>query len=108
MQTEKTYVRQDEHGVLRVGNTRVMLDSVVAAFHQGHSVETIQQQYPALTLEETYGVIAFYLANQDEVDRYLQRQDEVWRQERDKAHAAANPVVQRLRDRAMKAKAHSP
>ena len=47
-----SYVRKDDHGVLRVGETRVMLDSVVAGFHQGHSAETIAQQYPALTLEE--------------------------------------------------------
>ena len=58
MQAAKAYVRQDEHGVLRVGETRVMLDSVVAAFHLGHSVETIAQQYPALTLEEAYGAIS--------------------------------------------------
>ena len=40
-----------------------MLDSVVAAFHQGHSAETIAQQYPALSLEEIYGAITYYLAN---------------------------------------------
>ncbi len=44
MQAAKTYVRRDEHGVLRVGGTRVMLDSVVAGFDQGHSAETIAQQ----------------------------------------------------------------
>ena len=58
MQLAKSYVRQDEHGVLRIGDTRVMLDSVIAAFHQGHSAETIAQQYPALQLEEVYGAIA--------------------------------------------------
>jgi hypothetical protein len=28
MSTTKSYVRRDEHGVLRVGDSRVMLDSV--------------------------------------------------------------------------------
>jgi uncharacterized protein (DUF433 family) len=93
----KTYVRQDEHGVLRVGDTRVMLDSVVAAFHLGHSAETIAQQYPALSLEDVYGAIAYYLANQADVDRYLRDQDEVWKQWREKANAVASPAVQRLR-----------
>ena len=50
--SEKTYVRTDGSGAMRIGNTRVMLDSIVAAFDEGHSAETIQQQYPALTLEE--------------------------------------------------------
>ena len=79
VQTREPYVRTDEHGVMRVGETRVMLDSVVAAFEQGHSPETIQQQYPALSLEQVYGAVAYYLANRGEVDQYLERQGEVWR-----------------------------
>jgi hypothetical protein len=39
MHVEKGYVRKDEHGVLRVAETPVMLASVVAAFHLGHSAE---------------------------------------------------------------------
>jgi len=50
----------------------------VIAFQQGHSAETIQQLYPALSLEEVYGAIAFYLANRDEVDQYLERQEQLW------------------------------
>jgi uncharacterized protein (DUF433 family) len=106
MEALKNYVRRDEHGVLRVGNTRVMLDSVVAAFHLGHSAETIAQQYPALQLEEVYGAIAYYLANQAEVDKYLRNQDEVWKELREKTKTAENPVVQRLRDLAARAKAN--
>ena len=97
------YVRLDEHGVMRVGKTRVMLDSVVVAFQQGHSSETIQQQYPALTLEEVYGAIAYYLANQDEIDRYLKRQSEIWNDLRAKSGQESNPVVQRLRSQTTRA-----
>ncbi len=75
---EKRYVRVDEHGVMRVGNTRVMLDSIVAGFEQGHSPETIQQQFPALSLEEVYGAITYYLACRDDVQAYLKRQDALW------------------------------
>jgi uncharacterized protein (DUF433 family) len=108
MQTTNPYVRQDEHGVLRVGETRVMLDSVVAAFHQGHSPETVAQQYPALSLEEVYGAITYYLANKPEVDQYLRRQDEVWRQWRERASTVSSPVVQRLRSQAAKTGADAP
>jgi uncharacterized protein (DUF433 family) len=78
MQQSKSYVRTDEYGVMRVGATRVMLDSVVAGFQQGHSPETIQQQYPALSLEEVYGAIAWYLAHTEEAEQYLARQAAVW------------------------------
>ena len=107
MQASRIYVRQDESGVFRVGDTRVMLDSVVAGFHQGHSAETIAQQYPALSLEEVYGAIAYYLANRAEVDQYLRRQDEVWKQARENANAAVSPVTQRLRGLAAEAGANA-
>ena len=103
MQGPKNYIREDERGVKRVGQTRVMLDSVIAAFQQGHSPETIAQQYPALTLEEVYGAITCYLANRIEIDQYLRRQDEVWKAEREKADQTASSVVARLRSLAAKA-----
>ena len=97
MNQSKSYVRIDEHGVYRVGATRVMLDSVAASFHQGHSAETIQQQYPALSLEEVYGSIAYYLANAAEVNAYLKRQNAEWESARARAEATPSAVVQRLR-----------
>ena len=78
MNEEKLYVRLDEHGAMRIGHSRVMLDSIVAGFEQGHSPETLQQQYPTLSLEEVYGAITYYLPHTDEVHTYLKRQDELW------------------------------
>jgi len=101
MPSDKSYTRVDEHGVIRVGQTRVMLDSVIAAFQQGQSAETIQQQYPSLTLEEVYGAITYYLGHQDEVDAYLQRQSDVWEQWRTRAAAQGSPVLRRLRERSL-------
>lgn len=93
----KQYVRVDENNVMRVGNSQVMLDSVVAAFAQGHSPETIRQQYPSLSLEEVYGAIAYYLANFKEVNDYLDRQAVVWRQWREKSEEQPAAVIERLR-----------
>jgi len=93
----KTYVRADEYGVLRIGDTRVSLDSVVYAFRQGHAPEGIRQQYSTLSLEEIYGAVAFYLANREEVDRYLQSQQQAWDQFRQQAEQQPHPVVERLR-----------
>jgi uncharacterized protein (DUF433 family) len=97
MIASKTYVHPDEQGVLRVGSTRISLDSVVYAFRQGHSAETIVDQYPVLSLEEVYGAIAFYLANRDEVADYLRRQEQVWQELRQRVEQSPSPVVQRLR-----------
>ncbi len=97
MISSKTYVEQDSQGALRVGSLGVSLDSVVIAFQQGHSAETIQQLYPVLSLEEVYGAIAYYLANRHEVDQYLERQEQLWNQVRELAGRNPSPVVQRLR-----------
>ena len=95
--SEKTYVQTDEHGAMRVGNTRVMLDSIVAGFQEGHSAETIQQQYPALTLEEVYGAITYYLSRTDEVNEYLKRQGALWEKWRKETTSRPDPLVERLR-----------
>jgi len=47
----------------------------VYAFLQGSSPESIAQSFPVLSLEEVYGAMAYYLANQTEVDKYLQIQE---------------------------------
>jgi len=93
----KPYVRIDEHGVYRVGNTRVMLDSVVAGFQDGDSCETIRQNYPSLSLEEVYGSIAYYLGHREEVDAYLKRQRELWEKLRKQSEENPSPVLLRLR-----------
>jgi hypothetical protein len=82
---------------MRVGLLGVSLDSVVIAFQDGHSPETIQQLYPALSLEEVYGAVAYYLANRNEVDQYLKRQEQLWEQARQLTAQNPSPVVQRLR-----------
>jgi uncharacterized protein (DUF433 family) len=64
-------LRTDEHGVLRVGKTRVPLDTVVYAFNQGASPEEIVMSYPALDLSDVYAVVNYYLYNRAEVDAYL-------------------------------------
>jgi uncharacterized protein (DUF433 family) len=97
MNSPQKYVEEDSQGALRVGLLGISLDSVVIAFQQGYSAETIQQLYPALSLEEVYGAIAYYLANRDEVDHYLSRQDRLWDRARQSSAQQPSPVVQRFR-----------
>src|SRR2546428_841429 len=54
-------LRTDEHGVMRVGKTRVPLDTVVFAFNHGSSPEEIVLSYPTLDLEDVYAVVIYYL-----------------------------------------------
>lgn len=94
---DERYVTQDQAGVLRVGSSHVMLDSVLAAFLEGHSAETIQSLYPTLSLESVYGAIAHYLGHRQEIDSYLNQQDATWAKWREQTERSAAPVVRRLR-----------
>jgi uncharacterized protein (DUF433 family) len=93
----KRYVHLDGHGVYRIGGTQVPLDSLMHPFDQGHSAESIQQQYPALSLEEVYGAITFYLANQEAVRQYLAKQEKIWDEARRASQAKPSPLMDRLR-----------
>src|SRR4051794_16146866 len=91
-----------EYVALRDGNyylagTRISLDSIVHAFRRGESPETICQNFELLHLEEVYGAIAYYLANQAEIDVYLIRQDEKWAE----GKRNAEPLPANLRERLM-------
>lgn len=64
-------LRKDEDGVVRVGQTRIPIDTVVYAFNQGASPEEIVMSYSTLKLGDVYAVINYYLHNRAEVDSYL-------------------------------------
>ena len=64
-----------EFGTIRVGNSRVSLDSVVYHYEQGATAERIAESFPSLDLAEIYAVIAYYLAKRESVQEYLRRQE---------------------------------
>lgn len=69
-------LKMDEHGTIRVSDTRVTLDTVIACYHQGDSPEAIHEGFDVLPLNDIYAVIAYYLAHRDELDAYLKRGQE--------------------------------
>lgn len=96
--TARNYVYLDKHGVYRVvGQPRMPLDGIVIAFREGDSPESIRSQWPFLTLEEVYGCITFYLANKQEIDEYLKRQEALFDKLKAEADANPSPVALRMR-----------
>ena len=69
--TSEVKLTKTEAGVLRVGNSRVSLDTVIVAFSQGATPEQIVEDYDSLELSEVYAVISYYLQNREEVEDYL-------------------------------------
>jgi uncharacterized protein (DUF433 family) len=95
----------DDHGVVRVGGTRVTLDVIVHSFDAGASPEEIVQSFPTLSLQDVYATIAYVLRHRTDVDAYLAEQEaeaEVIRRKIEKRYPTAE-LRQRLR--AFKARA---
>lgn len=69
----------DEHGSIRVGDTRVLLEFVLHAYQAGASAEQIVQRFDTLDLADVHAVLAYYLRHRPEVDDYLRRREaEAW------------------------------
>ena len=75
--TSKPYI-ESRNRAYWIAGTRIALDSIVYAFRNGLSPESIVQAFPLLTLEQVYGAITFYLANRIEVDAYLEAEEAVF------------------------------
>jgi uncharacterized protein (DUF433 family) len=92
----KQYVEERDHGYWIKG-TRVSLDSVVIAFREGYSPEAIVTEcFPALTLEQAYGAIAYYLGHRAEIDAYLQDADAEFEALRQRTHDADPDFIKKL------------
>lgn len=96
---ETVPLRADADGVVRVGRTRVTLDTVVAAFKDGATAEEIVNEYPSLRLPDVYSVIGYYLRRKDEVEDYLQQRQREAQKVRKQNEARFDP--EGIRDRLM-------
>lgn len=66
-------LQADERGVMRVGKTRVRLDTVITAWKHGDSPEQIVENFDALDLADVYAIISYYLNHRAEVEAYLEQ-----------------------------------
>ncbi|MFC1706286.1 DUF433 domain-containing protein [Planctomycetota bacterium] len=69
-------LRKDAEGSIRVGGTRVTLDTIVAQFNAGQTAEQIAENFDTLTLEDIYATIAYYLRHREELEEYLREGEE--------------------------------
>jgi uncharacterized protein (DUF433 family) len=92
----RTEYIQLEGDVYRITGSRVSLDSIVYAFWNGETAETIAQSFPVLTLEQVYGAITCYVARKEEIDRYLKLRRTDYDARRRAAHDADPMFYQKL------------
>ena len=72
---KRTSLLREVDGALRVGGTRVTLDTVVGAYLDGAAAEEIALAYDSLELADIHETIAYYLRHRAEVEAYLVRRE---------------------------------
>jgi len=85
MKAETVPLRTDDEGVVRIGKTRITLDVVISAFHQGATPEEIVYRYPTLDLADVYAVLyqsldcgSPYFWHPFDVSALVSWEDRVW------------------------------
>jgi len=68
---------RDDAGALRIGQTRVLLELVMRAWHAGATPEEIVQAYDTLQLSDVYAVVAWCLNNDTVVSEYMAGREQV-------------------------------
>ena len=75
------FLERRDDGEIVVADTRITLHHVLWHYCDGESAEDLASDYPSLHLPVVHRLIAYYLENKPEVDRYLAAyQSEVDRQ----------------------------
>lgn len=90
---------RDDDGVIRIGGTRVTLETLLAAFSEGATAEEIVQQYPVLNLGDVYQAIGYCLHHAEEVGAYRRERETLAAEVRRENEVRFDP--QGIRDRLM-------
>src|SRR5437763_8343864 len=94
----RDYVERRDGGYYIAG-TWIALDSIVLAFKDGESPETILRSFPlAGPLVRVYGAIVFYLENEETVEAYLRDQERLWTEVKAKETELPDDMSEGLRE----------
>ena len=97
LETLPVPLHRDSAGAIRVGSGRVLLEVVARAFRGGRTAEEISSAFDSVSLAEVYAVLAWCLANPDDLDRYLAQVE--GESERIRAEASlGHPTGARIRE----------
>lgn len=73
--TETIPLRTDESGTIRIGKSRVTLDTIIEYYKMGSTIEELAKGFPTLAPADIMYVIGYYLRHTTEVEAYLAEQE---------------------------------
>ena len=71
IETDAPPLKKWEDGSIRVGGTRVTLETVVEYYKLGRTAEEIAIAFPVLALGDVHATIAYYCKHREQVEAYL-------------------------------------
>jgi uncharacterized protein (DUF433 family) len=85
-------------GIIRLKGFRIGIEHIVRSYREGFTPEQMTQEYPGVSLEIIYAVLAYYLHNKKDIDDYInQLAFKTEQQMKKDEEKTPLPVVQRLR-----------
>lgn len=91
------FLTRDNAGFIHVTGHRIGLQHLVHYYNEGYSPEALVSEYSTLSLSVVHRIIAFYLDNSEDVDRYVAEQCEILNTMR--SDAVTGPSLSELRNR---------
>jgi uncharacterized protein (DUF433 family) len=73
--SDQPVLRVDEGGTIRIGASRVSLDSIVACHQRGDTPEQIAEGFPAVPIADIYSALGYYFRHRAAMDVYLAEQE---------------------------------
>ena len=68
---EPVPLKFDSDGTVRVGGTRVTLETLIGIYKQGVSAEELAEDFPTVALADIHATLSYYLRHKDVVEAYL-------------------------------------
>jgi uncharacterized protein (DUF433 family) len=69
--TERIPLHADDQGVIRIGASRVTLETLIEIYKVSASLEEVARQFPSLPFQDILYVVGYYLNHTVEIEAYL-------------------------------------
>lgn len=73
--TDTIPLHTDEHGSIRIGKSRITLDTIIETYKMGATIEELAQNFPTLAVADIMYTVGYYLRHTEEVETYLAEQE---------------------------------
>ncbi len=90
-------LRTDESGEVLVGNSRILLTTLLYCHQQGMTPEALAESFPSVSLADILGALGYYYRHKNELDAWLAERDREMDELRRQIEATQQPRLAQLK-----------